>query len=535
MKLQYSMAHEPLIDRATRDALVERMKEAGIQKIWIAGFFSGKMVDLEELKEAKAFAESHGFEVGAVTIPIGHPGNALNPDDPDLDLEIPKTWHYRVNNLGETVYFCGAIDRCLIEDNAKAARLLREAGFREVFLDDDLRVGNFNAFIEGCYCDACLSEFNGMYRRSETRESLMAQLTKKVNPELAKDWVAFQCDKITAVMEATDRQGVQAGIMVMHFGDERHGIDIPAIRERIPDALFRVGELQFNDASFTKPYAKAEEMLGIAYHLNFLDQKLAYSESTIFPPRSLKEHNLVYKAKMAIASGIENVLFMSGTWVLEESYWKAIADALPVLRELDLATSGAARSYPVHLAYGTHGAYAEPIVPTGLPVLGGLPVKPVRADQRSEEGQLLLFFGDYELTAEWQKKLSSYDQVIFDRTAAEKNKEALERLMPEAAHLTIWDYKTTTRPAHEEISLLQQRVGEGGWQFPRIVEGSHIGLIWLEETGKAILYNLLETENQGAVKIAGRQYPVSLKPLSFATIDGEGAWTEYDTQVELGG
>src|SRR5947209_8237573 len=122
MKLQYSMAHEPLLDTSTRDALVANMKKAGIQKIWIAGFFSGKMVDIEELKQAKAFAEQHGLEVGSVTIPIGHPGNSLNPDDPDLDLEIPKHWHYRIDKMGETVYFCGAIDTCLIEDNGKAAK-----------------------------------------------------------------------------------------------------------------------------------------------------------------------------------------------------------------------------------------------------------------------------------------------------------------------------------------------------------------------------------------------------------------------------
>ncbi|MDG0808424.1 hypothetical protein [Cohnella rhizosphaerae] len=28
MKLQYSMAHEPLIDRSTRDALAEQMKKS---------------------------------------------------------------------------------------------------------------------------------------------------------------------------------------------------------------------------------------------------------------------------------------------------------------------------------------------------------------------------------------------------------------------------------------------------------------------------------------------------------------------------
>ncbi|GGD52397.1 hypothetical protein [Paenibacillus nasutitermitis] len=534
MKLHYSMAHEPLLDRTGRDELIANMKKAGIQKIWIAGFFSGKMVDMEELKEAKAFAEAHGFEVGSVTIPIGHPGNSLNPDDPDLDLEIPDRWHYRVNNLGETVYFCGAIDNCLIEDNGQAAKRLYEAGFHEVFLDDDLRVGNFNALIEGCYCDVCISEFNEIYKHQETRASLMRQITEKLSTELMKDWVAFQCEKITAVIKATNIEGVQPGIMVMHFGDERHGIDIPTIRNQIPDTLFRVGELQFNDASFTKPYAKAEEMLGIAYHLNFMDKQFAYSESTIFPPRSLKEHNLVYKAKMAIASGLENVLFMSGTWVLEESYWKAIADALPVLREFDKAGAGVERHYPVHLAYGTHGAYAEPIVPTSLPVLAGLPVKPVRADQRSEGGELLLFFGDYELGAEWQKKLPLYKQVIFDQTAALKNKAVLEQLKPDAAQLICWDHAASTRPSNEEISLLQKRVGEESRSFPRVMEGSNIGLVWLKDSGKVILFNLLETKNQGVVMITDHPYTVTLKALSFAILDGAGTWTEYDTEVNLG-
>ncbi|CAK4867090.1 unnamed protein product [Aphanomyces euteiches] len=509
------------------------MKKAGIQKIWIAGFYSGKMVDIEELKQAKAFAELHGLEVGSVTIPIGHPGNSLNPDDPDLDLEIPKHWHYRVDKQGETVYFCGAIDTCLIEDNGKAAKLLSEAGFKEVFLDDDLRVGNFNEFIEGCYCDACIAEFNQIYQRQEARETLMVQITQKLDAEIMKDWVSFQCDKINAVMKATDIEGVQPGIMVMHFGDERHGVDIAAIREQIPNTLFRVGEYQFNDTRFTKPHAKAQEMLGIMYHLNFMDKKLTYSESTIFPPRSLKEHNLVYKAKMAITAGLENILFMSGTWVLEDSYWQAIAAALPVLQEFDKAIAGGERNYPVHLAYGTHGSYAEAFIPTSLPVLAGLPVKPVRADQSSEGGELLLFFGEYTWSAEWQEKLSQYKQVIFDQKAALKNKEILEQLKSSASKFIFWDHQLETKPAAEDIALLQKLVGEENWSFPRFVEGSNIGLVWLKESRKIILYNLLETENQGIVQLAGNLFPVRLKALSFAILDSTGTWIEYDTAVEL--
>ncbi|RKP58288.1 hypothetical protein D7Z26_01975 [Cohnella endophytica] len=533
MKLQYSMAHEPLLDVNSRDTLVANMKKAGIEKIWIAGFFSGNMVDIEELKQAKAFAESHGLEVGAVTIPIGHPGNALNPDDPDLDLEIPKHWHYRVDSRGETVYYCGAIDACLIEDNGKVAKQLRDAGFKEVFLDDDLRAGNFNEFIEGCYCEACVTEFNAIYGRQETRESLLVQVSQKLNAEVMKDWVAFQCVKVTDVVKATDIEGVQPGIMVMHFGDERHGIDIPSIREQIPDTLFRVGEYQFNDARFTNPHAKAEELLGIIYHLSFIDKKFAYSESTIFPPRSLKEHNLVYKAMLAITAGLENVLFMSGTWVLEESYWHAIAVALPVMRELDRETANVPREYPVHLAYGTHGAYAEAFVPTSLPLLAGMPVKAVRSDQSGEGGELLLFFGDYQFGAQWQEQLPRYKQVVFDQAAATKNKDILQQLQLTTNNITFWDQQATAKPSVEQISSLQRLVAQGSWNFPRFVEGNHIGLVWLKDSGKCILFNLLETVNQGILHWAGRQYPILLQPLSFAIVDGEGAVTAYHTEVAL--
>lgn len=533
MKMHYSMAHEPLLELTTRDALVANMKKAGIEKIWIAGFFSGDMVDLEELMQAKAYAEQNGLEVGALTIPVGHPGNSLNPDDPDSKLKIPKHWHYRIDKRGETAYYCGAIDTCLIEDNGKAAKLLFDAGFKEVFLDDDLRVGNLNENIEGCYCDACVAEFNAIYRHQETRETLRAQIADRLDTALMKDWVAFQCDKITAVMKATDIEGVQPGIMVMHFGDERHGIDIPAIREQIPNTLFRVGEHKFNDQKFANPYAKGEEMLGIAYHLNFIDKPFAYSESTVFPPRSLKEHNLVYKAKLAIAAGLENILFMSGTWAMDDSYWEAIANALPVLRAFDKECADGERTYPVHLAYGTHGAYAEPIIPTSLPVLAGLPVKPLRADQCDDDGELLLFFGDYLITPEWQAKLPHYKKVVFDQKAALKNKAVIEALKATASNLVCWDHVATSKPDAAEVSLLQARLGQDVWEFPHIVEGDHIGLVWLKNSGKVILYNLLETENQGVVEMSDSKHSVRLKPLSFAVLTRSGSLAEYDTEIEL--
>ncbi|NBD22286.1 hypothetical protein [Paenibacillus glycinis] len=532
MKLNYSMEHGPLLDVASRDRLIGLMKDAGIRKIWIAGFFSGKMIDAEELKQAKAFAEQHGLEVGAVTIPIGHPGNALNPDDPDLaHLEIPKHWHYRIDKSGETVYYCGAIDASLIADNAQAARNLKAAGFHEVFLDDDLRAANYGPDIEGCYCEACIAEFNRLYHREATRESLRDATTDKLDADLMLDWAAFQCDKVTDVVKATDIEGVRPGIMVMHYGDERHGIDVPSIRERIPNAIFRVGELHFHDGTFGNPNGKAQEMMGIAYHLNFMAGAEAYSESTIFPPRSLKAHNLVYKAKLAITAGIENVLFMSGTWLLDESYWKALAAARPVLEALDRACSDTVRNYPVHVAYGTNGAYSEAFIPATLPVLAGLPAKPVRADQSAGDGELLLFFGAYRLSELWQAKLPNYKQVIFDRTATARNKEILEQSKTSASNWVFWDQDASAASAAEGIAQLRELANRKAWAFPWIAEGENIGLTWLADSGKTVLFNLAETETEGVVKWSGNRYPVRLKPLSFAVLDRSGAYVEYDSEV----
>jgi len=222
---------------------------------------------------------------------------------------------------------------------------------------------------------------------------------------------------------------------------------------------------------------------------------------------------------------------MIGTWVLEESYWKAIANALPVLRAFDEAVANEERAFPVHLAYGTHGAYAEAFIPNSLPMLAGLPVNAVRADQSDSSGELLLFFGDYRLGAEWQAKLSQYKQVILDQVAIERNKDILEQLQSESSNLTLW-HQDASNP--ENLGELQELItSQKAWEFPQFVEGNHIGLLWLKESGKCILFNLLETENEGLLKLGGNQYPVHLPALSFAVIDSSGTVTQYNTEIDL--
>lgn len=87
-------------------------------------------------------------------------------------------------------------------------------------------------------------------------------------------------------MKATAVSGIQTGIMVMHDGDRRHGIDIPAIRRAVPDCLFRVGEGHFQDRSFERNADHAEEVGSIRAHMELIgNPEFCYSETTVFPPQ----------------------------------------------------------------------------------------------------------------------------------------------------------------------------------------------------------------------------------------------------------
>ncbi len=145
----------------------------------------------------------------------------------------------------------------------------------------------------------------------------------------------------------------------------------------------------------------------------------------------------------------------------------------------------------------------------------------------------MLFFGDYELSPEWQEKLPHYKQVIFDQKASLKNIALLQQLKPSVSNFIFWDHEAASKPAVEDVLWLQELVGQDNWSFPRLAEGNHIGLVWLKDSRKVILYNLLETENQGIVTITGNLFPIRLKALSFAILDSAGTLVDYNTAVEI--
>ncbi len=224
------------------------MKEAGVSVFWLLIYNAGRyFAEKDEIIKAKGILESKGFEVNAITVPVGHPGNALNPEEV-LDLSIPKTWTYRVNAEGENVYFCSCINNTLIEDNKKVVEFCKDAGFKKLFIDDDLRMANFGDEVCGCLCAACVNEFSKLQGKEFTREEIVNAYKEK--GEIFEKWTDFNCSKITGFMKETAIEGIQTGTMLMIEGTREHGLDVKAIKQAVPNCLFRVGEWHFDDEYF---------------------------------------------------------------------------------------------------------------------------------------------------------------------------------------------------------------------------------------------------------------------------------------------
>ncbi len=311
---------------------IRLLKGAGVEVIWLFGYFYGYWESSpEEIKKAKKILEDDGFEVGVINVPLGHGGNALDPNDPNINLEIGSGWQNRVSAKGQKLYNAACISDKTVADSVLAAETIREIGIQNIFYDDDLRLSSPDSKIQGCYCDDCIERFCREYNVKTTR----AELAEAKDAALMSAWVTFQCGSLLRFLRAVNIDGIHSGIMVMHCGGRRHGIDIPRIRRELPDVFFRVGEGHFSDGEFNRTGALDAINASIHTHMALVgDEARCYSESTVFPAKALSPENLIRKIDNEIRAGLRNIYIMSGTWFITPEYWEALAKALPAFREL---------------------------------------------------------------------------------------------------------------------------------------------------------------------------------------------------------
>jgi len=312
---------------------LEYLDKAEVSAFWLYGFRSaeGSIRDIGLLTEAKRKLERLGKEAFVICEPVGHPCGTPPADSPLLRAPPGKGRRYRVNADGHFDYGCADIEENLIRDLMAATRSFREAGFKKVFFDDDLRLGNWGDAITGCFCDACIAESNRLYRKAYTREDLRRfVLEPGKHAAECESWMAYNCGKVTAFMKAVNLPGLQVGIMVMHSGDRKHGVDLPAILAAVPDCLVRVGEAQFDDGAFDNPGGQASLIKSLETHKAIVnDVSRTYSENTVYPWPTLRPENMARKLLIEVAHGLRNIMLMPPELLDAPEYWEAIAEVLP--------------------------------------------------------------------------------------------------------------------------------------------------------------------------------------------------------------
>ncbi len=318
---------------------VPLMRAAGVRTVWLDNFIYGVWQNTpEDARRAKKMLEEEGFCVQAITVPLGHGGgDALSGNG--TDPTIPPTWRNRIGADGSILGTTTCVDDTVIADCRRAAEMHLELGFTQLFYDDDLRMGSWGAHLQGCFCDRCLARFYKKYPQFDGMSR--ADIFRLATPgsDVRAAWETIQCDSVIRFLKEVTPAGQTPGIMLMHNGDRRHGLDIRRMKEAFPDALFRVGEGHFGDDSFTHPLAKAAIETSIRKQLRLVGScENAFSESTTYPVGALSPENWIEKMRWEIRAGLRNIYLMSGNVFLTEPYWRALIAAREELETLAAET-----------------------------------------------------------------------------------------------------------------------------------------------------------------------------------------------------
>ncbi len=372
--------------------LLRAVREARISKIWMTGFFYGHWpVPLEEQVAGWRRVEAAGMEAASINLPLGHPGDALGAKSGNFPLTPPKHWKLGTSLDGQT-HAGTSLHAPATQENVAAIRKLREAGAREVFLDDDFRLARSPGTIGGCFCGEHKERFlkRSGYAEKEWTQLLDAVRRRELTPVL-REWVEFTCDELSACFKAQREAGgekLTVGNMVMYMGAEKAGVRLSEY-QNVP---LRVGELHFNDGAFGTVKGKTNELFSALFHRRFVRPELAYSETTAFPADRLSARNLAAKLVVSTIADVRNTMFMSGATPFPIEHWTTLGPAMRRQAALHEKLGGHTMRGPFKHFWGEAGRYVSDDNPYSLFLAAGVPFEV--CDALPSEGYVFLANAD---------------------------------------------------------------------------------------------------------------------------------------------
>jgi hypothetical protein len=467
------------------------LARAGVSCVWLAGFFYGHWPwPLETLTRARDALCRAGLEARVVNVPLGHPGDSLGSRDGSFPLTPPAHWRLASNRDGKT-YAGTSLHAPATAENAQALRKLRRAGFSHFFLDDDFRLARGPGEIGGCFCEEHRARFLRRAGLSAGRwPELLDDLRARRFTALLRQWVEFTCDELTGSFRAQQRAaGGGLGIMVMYLGAEKAGIRLADYRH-VP---LRVGELMFDDRSFSPLKGKTDELFSVLFHRRFAAPESAYSETTAYPADRLSAEHLAAKLVMSTVADVRHTSFMSGVTPFPKTHWTTLAPAMRRQAGFHAQLAGHTLRGPFKHYWGETSRYAGDDHPFSLFLATGVPFE--LTDRPARDGWT--FLSDADAAAAANGKLVSRGTRFLCRPSARAAAGALE-------------------PCEEGLDALlalKHRILPALGKVPFVENDEAAVLAWYPSARRALLWNARAERTTFLVRCGAQTREVTLGPL----------------------
>jgi hypothetical protein len=480
--------------------LVEMVRSAGVNTVWLAGFFYGHQPYPEDqLRRARKQLERAGLDSQLVTVPLGHPGDSLGAMDSDFPLTPPA--HWQLGQRPEGKKFSGtSLHEPAAKENANALGLLRKLGFRTCFLDDDFRLARGPGEIGGCFCDEHRTEF---FRRSGFAATRWDELkddvaARRLTP-LLRAWLDFTCDQLTDSFRAQRRAfHGKLGIMVMYLGAEKAGIRL----KDYADVPFRVGELMFDDRSFDPVKGKTDELFSALMHRRFARPELAHSETTAFPADKLSARNMAAKLVVSTLADVRNSMFMSGVTPFPRSHWETLAPAMKTQAALHARLAGHKPRGPFKHFWGERSRMVGDDRPFSLFLACGVPFE--ITDKPAGDGWT--FLSDFDARAVADGELASTGTKFIHRA-------------PGSVQLASAD---TLKESLESLFEFKARIARELEAVPHVEENEPVVCAWYPTERAVLLWNLSEQAKTLTVKHRSVRRGVTMPGLGTGLLEQIG-------------
>lgn len=259
---------------------------------------------------------------------------------------------------------------------------------------------------------------------------------------------------------------------------------------------FRVGELMFDDGSFTPVKGKTNELFSALFHRRFARPELAFSETTAFPADKLSARNMAAKLAVSTISDVRNTMFMSGITAFPRTHWATLGPAMKRQAEIHALVASHTPRGPFKHFWGEHARMtSDDNSPYSLFLAAGVPFEV--ADAPAQNGWTFLCDADARAAA--SSSLRSAGTVFVSR--------------PET--------NTSVQPVAESLSELfafKQQILPRLAEVPFVEEEKPVVCAWYPTARAVLLWNLSEQREDLTVRYRNARRSITVDGLDVTLL-----------------